>query len=101
VGWTPCPKFLRYADSFIGGLVFVLIKKRGFSIELSAPRQLSSAEMKMKVADLIFGRDVPLQLQRNSALQQRASELLAACTSHSAVIEFVDWYQRTDGGRFE
>jgi hypothetical protein len=101
VGWAPCPRYLKHLDLFLGGLPFKLLRKRGFGIEFFNPQHLSLAEMQSRVSFFIFGDDTETLRPGGSKAKLRAGAMrqLFACKSFSSVIEFVDWYQRTDGGR--
>ena len=67
------------------------------SVGLSQPTKLTLDDAKSEVFKIVYGvdRDGPAL----SGLQRETSEKLLEAGNHREIVEFVDWYQSTDGGR--
>lgn len=96
-GWKPRPSWLVHAvDDTFGGLIFRLLCGSGFRLELSAPTPLSLDAFKHEASLILYGREPRSKTQRRD--EQRTGSKLKEARSFREVVEFADWFQKTDGG---
>ena len=94
VGWSASPKLL---PDYLSGLAFCLrrifVK---FDVLTEAPVILNKVEFKEKVIEMTIGINQYNASRSNNSIL--AIQKLKAAKEYSELIEWVDWYQKTDGG---
>lgn len=100
VGWKRRPGWLVHIlDDTFGGLIFRLICGSKFGLDLSTPSQLTLESYKQEVSLILYGSEPMSRVQQRD--KKRTGAKLAAARSYEEVINFADWFQKTDGGMEE
>lgn len=98
-GWSDIPNWAGWTRYFFGleGILFRLAC-RNLEMQLSVPIKMSLRDSKNFISLILYGNTNRNLLGEQRDAFDRTSSILATCQSHRALVEFVDWYQRTDAG---
>ena len=99
-GWRAPPPWARWLNYLFGldALIFFVVYGSQLKLVLSEPRQLNLDDAKRFVSLIVFGNEANALLGDDRDVYDRTNQRLDACTSHRELIDFVHWFQMSDGG---
>lgn len=98
-GRRPCPAWLRPLDDVIGWAAFRLLVGRQFQLRLGSPQNLTLDQAKSFVGQMLYGEPFASASRSDRAIEEATRPSLEACRTLPELVEFADWFQRSDGGR--
>ncbi len=99
LGWQPCPAWVRPLDDVIGWAAFRLLIGRRFQLQLGPPQKLTLDQVKTFIGQMLYVEPTAKVSRADREIEEATRHKLEACRMIPELIEFVDWFQRSDGGR--